>query len=120
MKRRTLLLCVPALAIASQAPAAAAVEIGDVVNGREVMDVCETCSKPLFEGDLVFSYSDGPTFCATHAPTWNDLKDMQDEAIAGGFWLESFDEPEHAQDARESVLAHIAAGKGAELYVWPL
>lgn len=132
LNRRTLLACVPAVPIAAAIPQAAAVqaalvepgrppiEIGDFVNGREVLDICEACSKPLFEGDMAFSYDDGPTFCEEHAPTWSDLKSMQDEAIAGGYWLENFDTPEEAQEAIDSVLHHIAAGHGDVKYVWGL
>lgn len=57
MRRRALLLCVPALAIASQLPApVAAVEAGDVVNGRECFYLCEACSRPLFEGGKPLDY----------------------------------------------------------------
>jgi len=145
MNRRTLLRCLPATPIATAAllaaPTASAVqaalvepaevgiptsprigdiEIGDIVDGREVLDVCEHCSRPLFQGDRVFSYSDGPTFCEADAPTWNDLKAMQDEDIADGTWSDHFEEPEEAQDAIDSVAANIAAGHGAEKCVWPL
>lgn len=131
MNRRTFLRCIPAAPAllvaapavalqAGQADDACRVEIGDFVEGREVMDVCESCSRPLFEGDKVFSYSDGPTFCEADAPTWNDLKDMQDEDIAAGIWEEHFETAEEAQDARESVLAHIEAGQGDVKYVWAL
>lgn len=130
LTRRTLLACVPAVPIAATIPQAAAVqaalvepgrppiEMGDFVNGREVLDICEACSKPLFEGDMAFSYSDGPTFCEEHAPTWNDLKAMQDEQIADGTWADNFETPEEAQEAIDSVLQHIAAGWGDVKYVW--
>lgn len=132
MNRRRFLRCIPAAPIAMTIPPAAAVqaalvepgrpafEIGDFVNGREVLDACEHCSKPLFEGDNVFSYSDGPTFCEEHAPTWNDLKSMQDEQISDGTWADNFEATEEAQDARDSVLGHIEAGQGEVKYVWGL
>lgn len=118
----TLLAAAPAVAVqaALVEPAARDLEAGDIVDGREILDRCEDCSKPLFEGDRVFSYSDGPTFCEAHAPTWNDLKAMQDELIADGTFADHYDSPEDAARARESVLAHIADGQGDVKYVWSL
>ncbi len=138
MNRRHFLRCLPTIPTAAAAaaaaiampataaqvglvePGASGIAIGDEIDGHEVMDMCESCSKPLFEGDKVFSYSDGPTFCEAHAPTWNDLKAMQDEQIADGTWADNFEEPQHAKDAIDSVLAEIFGGHGDEKYVWSL
>ena len=51
-------------------------------------------------------------FCETCSPTWNELKAEQDEGIRAGDFKDWFEEPEDADFARESVLAHIAAGDG--------
>jgi len=126
MNRRTFLRCVPAVPAAAAAIAAspadalqaALVEPDD--DEREVIDYCESCNRKLYEGDNVFRYSDGPTFCEAHAPTWNDLKAMQDEQIADGTWTDNFEEPEHAKEAIDQVVAEIFGGHGDEKYVWPL
>ena len=79
---------------------------------RPVMDHCESCGCPLREGDMVFSYDDGPTFCWQHAPTWNELKAMQDELIADGIFDDAFGDAEEAKRARQEVLDRIAKGHG--------
>lgn len=79
---------------------------------REVMDHCEECGCDLREGDMAFSYDDGPTFCWQHAPTWNDLKREQDELIADGLWNDHFDDPEQAVAERQVVPDRIANGEG--------
>lgn len=78
----------------------------------EVLDHCESCGRALYVGDMAFSYSDGPTFCWQHSPTWNDLKREQDELIADGTFEEAFEGAENAQRARQNVLDKIAAGDG--------
>lgn len=130
MNRRTFLRCLPAAPIAATtAPTIAAqaalvepdVPSIDDDDEREVLETCESCSKPLFAGDLVFSFEDGPTYCEAHAPTWNDLKTMQDEMVADGSAFEDhFEEVEHAQDARNLVIGRIVDGQGDSKYVWPL
>lgn len=86
----------------------------------EVLDRCESCSKPLYAGDMAFSYDDGPTFCWEHAPTWNDLKAEQDELIADGTWEGLHESPEDAEGARNKVLARIANGEGDKHVARPL
>lgn len=121
MRRRTLLRCLPALAIVAAATALAAPpKMGDTVNGREVWYVCETCSKPLFGGDLAFVYWDGPTFCEAHSPTWADLKAEQDELIAAGEFGDIFEDDEAAGRARNKVLGEIVAGRGGVTVAYPL
>ena len=93
MNRRTFLRCLPAAPIAATAAPAVAAQAAlvepdvpsiDDDDGREILETCETCDKPLFAGDMVFAFEDGPTYCEAHAPTWNDLKTMQDEMVADG------------------------------------
>lgn len=132
MRRRTLLRCLPAVpAMAAAAPASAVqaalvepkapqkLEVGDWDEERgEVFYLCEDCSAPIFEGDKRFSYADGPDFCEAHAPTWSDLKDMQDEAIQAGEFEDWFEDPEDAALARRNVLAAIENGDGDKKVVW--
>jgi hypothetical protein len=127
MKRRTFLRCLPAAPAAVAAvPAVAAQaalvepEAAEADDEREEVAICESCECKLYEGDMAFAYSDGPTFCEAHAPTWNDLKAMQDHDIADGTFLDAFDDAEHARWARESVTGHVAAGQGDVKHVWPL
>lgn len=132
LNRRTLLACISAVPLAAAIPPAEAamvalvepdypeVDPGDFIDGREVLYICEGCRKPLFDGDRGFSYTDGPTECESCAPTWSDLKSMQDEQIADGTWADNFDTPEEAQDAIDSVRAHIEAGEGDVKFVWGL
>lgn len=124
MKRRTLLLCLPALAapasVLALVPPARAVELGDMIDGREVWCICETCNRPLFRGDMVFDYFDGPAFCEAHAPTWADIKNEQDELIAANEFGDLFEDAERATRARNNVLAKIAAGRGEERVTWRL
>lgn len=126
MNRRSFLRCLPAapatLATALAAAPAAALQEGlrEPADDREELAVCESCDRKLYEGDKVFSYSDGPDFCEAHAPTWNDLKDMQDERIADGEFELDYDSPEDAAEARRTVLAHVEGGEGDKKYVWGL
>jgi len=79
----------------------------------EPLDHCEACGTALYEGDMAYSYDDGPTFCWQHAPTWSDLKREQDQLIAEGLFDDLFDDgPEAAEGARQEVLKRIAAGDG--------
>ena len=115
MRRRSLLRCVAAASVvAVTPPAMAALAIGPCqeVDDREEVGTCEHCEKQLYEGDKGFWYDDGPMFCETCSPTWNELKAEQDEGIRAGDFKDWFEEPEDADVARESVLAHIAAGDG--------
>lgn len=73
---------------------------------------CESCGRPLFEGDMVFRYDDGPTMCWQHAPTWNELKSHQDELIADGIFESTFGSEAAARKARKEVLLRIANGEG--------
>lgn len=84
----------------------------------EVLYVCESCSAPIFEDDKRFSYADGPDFCEAHAPTWSDLKAMQDEAIEAGEFTDWFEDPEDAELARRNVLAAIENGRGDVKVAW--
>ncbi len=131
MNRRTFLRCLPAapaaiVAAPAEALQAALVEpeapsLDDEEDEREALETCESCGKPLFEGDMAFVFDDGPTYCEEHAPTWNDLKAMQDEMVSDGSAFEDhFEEIEHAQDARNLVAGRIADGQGDSKYVRPL
>lgn len=42
---------------------------------------CEECGTLIFEGEHYYSYEDGPTFCAEHAPTRAELKEGAKEAL---------------------------------------
>lgn len=86
----------------------------------EPLDHCEDCNRPLYAGDMAFTYDDGPTFCWEHAPTWNDLKAEQDELIAAGLWVEMHETPEDAEGNRKRVLARIANGEGDRRVAYPL
>jgi hypothetical protein len=114
MKRRTFLKCLPAGAtvVAVASPVLAA-QLGDPVDAREVWFICESCERPLYEGDSAFVYEDGPAFCEAHAPTWADLKNEQDEAIAAGDFGGWFEDDQRAHEARRYVLDKIDAGQGA-------
>jgi hypothetical protein len=129
MNRRSFLRCLPIASVAIAAPADARPgtplpdpvpqpPLDDDSDAREVIYECESCSRKLYEGDMHYAYDDGPVFCEEHAPTWNDLKSMQDEAKAGGYFEHAFNDPDHARDAEESVAQHLAAGLGNTKYVW--
>lgn len=123
IRRRTLLRCVAAAStVAATPPALAAMANSPCpdADDREEVGICEHCEKKLYEGDKGFLYADGPILCEACAPTWNELKAEQDEGIRAGDFKDWFDEPEDAEDARESVLAHIAAGEGDQRVLWSL
>jgi len=87
---------------------------------NEPLDYCECCGRALHEGDMVFSYDDGPTMCWQHAPTWSELKSHQDELIAGGLFESAFGGARAAKKAREEVLSRIANGEGDMRVASPL
>lgn len=117
MRRRTMLKCVAATVAAVHIPAEVPAVVAD---DREVWFVCETCERKLYGGDKAFIYSDGPAFCETHAPTWNDLKAEQDELIAAGEWGGLFADDEEASHAASNVERIIAEGRGAEAVAYVL
>jgi hypothetical protein len=64
---------------------------------------CETCGRLLLDGDMGYSFDDGPIFCAEHAPQWRDVKAMIADP---DFW----EEQEDRDRAQAALDAHMAAG----------
>lgn len=79
---------------------------------------CEECSCFIAPGEKRFSYEDGPTFCAEHAPTFNELR----ASAAGDLTIAQ--EAGNAEEIADltQYLARmdekIAAGRGDEKNVW--
>lgn len=86
----------------------------------EVLDHCESCGRALYEGDMAYSYDDGPTFCWQHSPTWADVNREQLELIEAGVWGDHFDSQEDADAARQAVLKRITSGEGDRRVARPL
>ena len=74
----------------------------------EFLAQCEGCSKPIFEGEKVFDYEDGPSFCEACAPTYAEML-----AEPSG-WFSYDDEGEQVPMTPEKAQAicdeHVAAG----------
>lgn len=82
--------------------------------GLEPLDeICETCERHLFVGDLGHRCADGPVLCEECSPTWNELKtDWNDGKDADDLCHSSLD--------LETIEANIARGYGDKKHVWPL
>lgn len=81
----------------------------------EIAGTCETCDRLIFEGEQGFTYEDGPTFCADHAPTWTNMLAMALESKP-----EDYDEPEDREAAIAHAQAHISDGQGDQRHTWEL
>lgn len=84
---------------------------------EEIAGECGACEMPIFCGEQGYNgYEDGPMFCATHAPSWGDLKSGWDEQTqVAGFWDGEATEDDDGDCRRahlfqQSYDAHIAGG----------
>lgn len=51
----------------------------DAIDGKEAIGHCEGCDKPLFDGDKVLDWLDGPMTCEECSPTPQELKEQEAE-----------------------------------------
>lgn len=77
---------------------------------RECLYYCESCGKPIYEGDM---YQPGGEcdFCPEHAATLTDIVDFWERDIADvehPCWPDVFDSIEDAQAHVESLREQIA------------
>lgn len=82
--------------------------------GVEIVGNCEGCQRMLIVGDLAHQCADGPLFCETCAPTWNDLAAQytdSDHLIV---------DDSEGKTVVTHVSERIAAGEGDKKHVWPL
>jgi hypothetical protein len=85
-------------------------------HGVEMADeICETCERILFVGELGHRCADGPVLCEACAPTWNDMKQQCTEEGTES----DLEEMLNPVDL-EAIEARIAAGDGDKKHVWPL
>lgn len=81
-------------------------EIEDACDG--LLGVCEGCSNPIWEGEKVYSYDDGPMMCEACAPTYADM--LADREGWFSYDADGEQVPMTAEKAKEICDAHIAAG----------
>jgi hypothetical protein len=70
----------------------------------ELIDQCEGCSQPIFEGEKHFRCNDGIYLCEECAPTYENLLNDRD------FWVNEEGDQMSLERAQELYNAHIAAG----------
>jgi len=84
----------------------------------EPVGICESCSKPIHEGDQYAPCTDGIMLCKEHAPNYSDVQRQYRELVeAGKGDGEMRDCAELAEDLA-SITARIKEdGDGKVLYV---
>ena len=78
---------------------------------KERIGICETCEKPLYEGDMGHACADGPYLCEDHSPTVGDCLKQYEQLFRDGVVPEGFDTLGETLEAIASLRADDPARK---------